>query len=165
MKNNRFRVLKKEIMSDWDKLNIAAKILVIAGALIFMTSIFIAFYDVPSNQITRDIEVIFRSSVASIFGFVLSSNLKNSKVSQKNIEKYEKALEHESCDKISEKYNYCDGNSIQLLIAFFICMVTIISTGSVYVFKIDIDPATISQLRDLMCTSIGFLLGESDIRK
>ncbi|MEG2247144.1 MAG: hypothetical protein RSC84_06870, partial [Peptostreptococcaceae bacterium] len=64
MKNNRFRVLKKEIMSDWDKLNIAAKILVIAGALIFMTSIFIAFYDVPSNQITRDIEVIFRSSVA-----------------------------------------------------------------------------------------------------
>lgn len=63
----RIQALKSELKHDWDELNLAAKSLVIIGAMQLGIIIYFSVIDVVSLQISKNIEVIFRSSLASIF--------------------------------------------------------------------------------------------------
>lgn len=77
MKCNRKKALKDEISSDWNDLNLAAQILVCIGGFMFVATIFLAFYKIHDQNFYKTVETIFRSSLTSIFGFVLSSNIKS----------------------------------------------------------------------------------------
>lgn len=166
----RIQALKSELKHDWDELNLAAKSLVIIGAMQLGIIIYFSVIDVVSLQISKNIEVIFRSSLASIFGFILSSNTKNN--NKKNMHK--KSLtrkednEHkyeykEVCERIRD-YDYGNGNSVQIFIALITTLVSAVVILVIYINNIPTDTAILSQFRDFMCTSIGFLLGESKIR-
>lgn len=173
MKNtecSRVTSLKQDIMSDWGKINLAGKLLIFIGLIVLLSSIGLALYNKGSNETLKDIEVIFRSALASIFGFVLSSNLNCGK--SKNINKFirsavDKKIDTNDEDRETdiENHNYRDGNSIQMIISFAVCIICVLTMLLMYIFNIDHNVATISQFRDLMCSSIGFLLGESKIKK
>ena len=77
MKCSRRKALKEEISNDWNKLNLAAQILVLVGGFIFIATVFLAFYKISDDSLYKSVETVFRSCLASIFGFILSSNIKN----------------------------------------------------------------------------------------
>lgn len=159
---SRIHALKSELKHDWDELNLAAKSLVIIGGLQFGIIIYFAVVDVDSLQISKDIEVIFRSSLAS----VLSSNTKNSNkknTGTKSLTRKSNEEHKDICERIRE-YDYGDGNSVQISIALIITVISAIVILIIYKNNIHTDRVILSQFRDLMCTSIGFLLGESKIR-
>lgn len=176
---NRRNVLLKELIHDWDELNIAFKALIIVGMVLFMVVMCIAIFSNGSKGIANSIEVVFRSTLASVFGFLLSSNIKNnSKKKTKEIEEIQAKLkqvetELEKIDDIDDlketnddckleySYSYRDINLVQIIIALSICIVSI-SMISVLLITNNLEniPA-VSQLRDLMCSSVGFLIGES----
>ncbi|XAM52964.1 hypothetical protein TVTCOM_30780 [Terrisporobacter vanillatitrophus] len=62
------------------------------------------------------------------------------------------------------KYYYGDENTVQIIVALLITLIAALVILSVYAFDITKDIAIIGQFRDLMCTSIGFLLGEAKIK-
>ncbi|WP_042276815.1 hypothetical protein [Faecalimicrobium dakarense] len=140
MKNiecGRVNSLKQEIMSDWDKINLSGKLLTFIGLIVFLSSIGLAFYDKGSNEILKAVEVVFRSALASIFGFVLSSNLNCGK--SKNINKFTRSevykkidINDQECEIDIENHNYREGNSIQIIIAFTICIICILTMLIMY---------------------------------
>lgn len=167
MKCNRRSALREEISHDWNNLNLAAQILVCIGGFVFMATIFLAFYKIRDDSLYRAIEVVFRSCLASIFGFILSSNIKNSNkntISKSTYDKDEEASITQEKDACIISVNYREGNSIQLIIAFSICMICAICILAIYVYDLRQDIPSITMFRDLMCSSIGFLLGESRIK-
>lgn len=160
---DRRRALLEELCNDWDKLNISAKALIITGMLLFISVIFIAFYSNGDSGMRQSVEVVFRSSLSSIFGFLLSSNIKTQKTKINN--SMSRAINEEECEEEIEIYNYKEGNLIQISIALFVCLVSIICILVIYITDNSQNIQSISHLRDLMCISIGFLLGESNIKK
>lgn len=174
MKLCRIQALIEELLIDWDELNLAAKLLVYIGLFMIIATIFIAFYKTKDMEMYSRIEVIFRTSLAAVFGFILSSNTKNKpKENNKNnyIEKVtisvdkEKAITEEcKIKKETIKYYYGEGNTVQILIALSMTIICALVILSVYIFGYINDLAILSQFRDLMCSSIGFLLGEARIK-
>jgi len=159
---NRRKALKEELIDDWDKMNIATKSLVFVGMILFITSIFITIYSKGNEVALKSIEVVFRSSLASVFGFILSSNMKTSKINKASTQNN---IMRNECEEEIIEHNYKEGNMIQIFIALTICIVSIITILTIYVLDITHNIVAITQLRDLMCSAIGFLLGESSIKK
>lgn len=188
----RIKIFLKELILDWDELNIAAKSLILIGMLILFSAVFVTMYKSNDWEIYQRTQIILRTSLASIFGYVLSSNInkKNNyklKTDKKQIEgtmKYEeveqveqvmttKGLEEDLIEEINEKCKFKDKklqnsyeneNVVQVSIAFIIILVSlgVIIMNCFCVFIVD--NAVLSQFRDLMCTSMGFLLGEAKIK-
>lgn len=160
---DRRHALVEELCNDWDKLNISAKALIITGMLLFISVIFIAFYSTGDDGMRQSVEVVFRSSLSSVFGFLLSSNIKTQKY--KNNKSMMRNENEDDCKVEIEVYNYKEGNLIQIAIALVVCVVSIICILVIYITDNSQNIQSISHLRDLMCISIGFLLGESNIKK
>lgn len=171
MKLCRLQALIEELLIDWDKLNLAAKLLVYLGFFLVLSTIFIAICDEKDIDLYNRIEVIFRTSLASVFGFILSSNMKRKEDKNSYVDKMtismdkEKAIT-EDCKikKETIKYYYGDGNTVQIIVALLITLIAALVILSIYAFDITKDVVIIAQFRDLMCTSIGFLLGEAKIK-
>ena len=171
MKFCRVQALIEELLIDWDKLNLAAKLLVYLGFFLVLSTIFIAIWDAKDIDLYNRIEVIFRTSLASVFGFILSSNTKRKEDKNSYVDKMtismdkEKAIT-EDCKikKETIKYYYGDGNTVQIIVALLITLIAALVILSIYAFDITKDVVIIAQFRDLMCTSIGFLLGEAKIK-
>ncbi|WP_455538559.1 hypothetical protein [Terrisporobacter sp.] len=165
----RIKALLEELKKDWDQLNLAAKSLVFVGGLLFVLIIYFTIFGSRKLEYSNKIEVIFRSSLASVFGFILSSNTKNRNNNKQFMRKsYGRDINDKDnysnlCDGV-KGYDYGEGNSVQIIIA----LVTSISSAMVilviYSQGISYDEGVLSQFRDFMCTSIGFLIGESKIR-
>ena len=173
MKSCRIQALIEELLMDWDKLNLAAKLLVYIGFFLIFATVFISIYKSQNISLYRNIEVIFRTSLASVFGFLLSSSTKCT--SQKNRDKIlekmtisvdkEKAITEEcTVKKETYHYYYGEGNTVQVMVALLISIISALVMLGAYTFGFVNDFLIISQFRDLMCTSIGFLLGEAKIK-
>ncbi|WP_419726470.1 hypothetical protein [Terrisporobacter petrolearius] len=174
---NRKNLLIKEFKHDWDELNISFKSLIMVGIVLFLVVVLIAFFSDGGNGIKNSLEVVFRSTLASVFGFLLSSNIKFNKKERKikieeikgELNKLEQELdnldedlgkENEQCE-LEPYYSYKDINLVQITIALGICIICI-SVLSILMLTNNLENMqTISQIRDLMCSSIGFLIGES----
>ncbi|MCC3867486.1 hypothetical protein K0039_04650 [Terrisporobacter mayombei] len=103
-------------------------------------------------------------------GFILSSNTKNNNKKNMNKKLLTRIGENkhkyeykEVCERI-RNYDYGNGNSVQIFIALITTLVSAVVILVIYKNNIPTDTAILSQFRDFMCTSIGFLLGESKIR-
>lgn len=181
MKFCRIQALIEELIHDWDELNLAAKVLIYLGFFLIFSTVFISFYEVGDMEVYIKIEVIFRTCLASVFGFILSSNTKNKSISNKiknNIlekmitsEKSIEDLEKEDAitteckiQKETLKYYYGEGNTVQVVVALIIALLCSLIILIAYVIGNMNDMAILGQFRDLMCSSIGFLLGEAKIR-
>lgn len=170
-------LLIKEIKHDWDELNISFKSLIIVGALLFLVVILIAFFSNGGRGLKNSIEVVFKTTLASVFGFLLSSNIKFNKIEKSiKIEDIKKELNEieENIDILEENigekvddcelelyYKYRDINLVQISIALVICIVCIFALGILSVTNNLENIQAVSQIRDLMCSSVGFLIGES----
>lgn len=170
-------LLIKEIKHDWDELDISFKSLIIVGSLLFLVIILIAFFSNGGIGIKNSIEVVFRTTLSSIFGFLLSSNIKfNKKERSIKIEDIKKELIkiEENIDTLDESvkekiedfelepyYKYKDINLVQISIALVICIICIFVLGILLITNNLENIQSISQLRDLMGSSVGFLIGES----
>lgn len=172
MKSCRIQALIEELLMDWDKLNLAAKLLVYIGFFLIFATVFISIYKSQNIGLYRNIEVIFRTSLASVFGFLLSSSTKctSQKDRDKILEKMaisvdkEKAITEE-CKVKKETYHYYgEGNTVQVMVALLISIISALVMLGAYTFGFVNDLLIISQFRDLMCTSLGFLLGEAKIK-
>ncbi|MGL4911407.1 MAG: hypothetical protein ACRC3Y_03150 [Romboutsia sp.] len=173
---NRKNILKKEFVNDWDELNIAFKLLLCIGLVLFIIVIAIAFFSNGEHGLKNSLEVVFRTTLASVFGFLLSSNIKyNNRKRQMEIEKIESELKNilAELDELDENNtidkNACDLESlyydkninlVQIIIAFTVCIISIIILGILIVTNNLENVPSISQIRDLMCSSVGFLIGE-----
>lgn len=176
-KCNRKKILTKEFIKDWDELNIAFKALILVGLILFFVVVSLAFFSNGGVGMQNSIEVVFRSTLASVFGFLLSSNIKNrSKKKNAEIEKIKNELnqarnklenlentlkkESQYCD-LEDIYDYKELNIVQIVIALFLSVICILIINTLLITNnLDNVPA-ITQIRDLMCSSIGFLIGES----
>ena len=174
---DRRNLLKEELINDWDELNIAFKSLIIVCIILFIVIIAIAFFSDGETGLKHSLEVIFRSTLSSVFGFLLSSSIKaNTGMKNNEIERlrqelkkvefdveeiYESQTEQDIECKLKEVYSYKDINLVQILIALTICIVSIFIICILIITNNIQNTAAISQLRDLMCSSIGFLIGES----
>jgi hypothetical protein len=130
---DRKNLLKEELISDWDELNIAFKSLIIVCIILFIVIIAIAFFSDGETGLKHSLEVIFRSTLSSVFGFLLSSSIKaNTGMKNNEIERlrqelkkvefdveeiYESQTEQDIECKLKEVYSYKDINLVQILIA------------------------------------------------
>lgn len=174
---SRRTLLLKELINDWDELNIAFKSLILIGFILFIIIISISFLNGESNEMRNSIEVVFRSTLSSIFGFFFSSNIKfstNEKIVSiesvqtklysvdDDLESLEKVaeVEDDKC-KLSKQYTYVNINLVQIVIAVSICLLSMIVICVLLMTNCLDNVPAVSQIRDLMCSSIGFLIGES----
>ena len=164
MKFCRIQALIEELIIDWDKLNLAAKLLVYIGFFLIFSTVFISIYKSKNVDLYETIEAIFRTALASVFGFLLSSNIKNS--SEKNSQKNKEEAITEECQikKETDYYYYGEGNTVQVMVALLISVISALIMLGLYIFGFTNNGVMLSQFRDLMCTSIGFLLGEAKIK-
>lgn len=173
---NRKEILIKELIHDWDELNIAFKSLIIIGIVLLIVVLSMAIFSDGGKGIQSSIEVVFRSTLASVFGFLLSSNIKGNKIQRKKeIEKIQAQLKEIESDldildegkktygncELENNYSYREINLVQIIIASTICIISILSIGILLITNNLENIPAVSQIRDLMCSSIGFLIGES----
>ena len=167
----------KEIKHDWDELNVSFKSLIIVGALLFLMIILIVIFSSQGIKVNNSIELIFRTTLASVFGFLLSSNIKFNKKEisikledikkelskiEENIDTLEENIEekYDTCE-LETYYKYKDINLVQISIALIICIICISVLGFLSIINSLENAQEITQIRDLMCSSVGFLIGES----
>ncbi|RDY26149.1 hypothetical protein CHL78_014825 [Romboutsia weinsteinii] len=189
MKCSRIKSLFIELINDWNKINLSAKALLYIGFLLLISCLYVIFTASIVNEYTKSIEVTLRAGLSSIFGFILSSNLKceksnslsnnidsSSVVTIENTDKtHNTKLNINSydtkCESEINNYNYREGNVAQILIALAISIISLLAL--IYLYMIHMNDAVVpldkingvGQLRDLLCSSIGFLLGEASIKK
>ena len=172
----RKNILLNKFKYDWDKLNISFKSLIIVGIILFIVVILIAFFSDGDQGTKNTIEVVFRSTLVSVFGFLLSSNIRfnknNNKIKIKDIkdelnkiedklDDLDENLEQKEQCYLEEYYNDDNLNLVQISIALGISIVSISALSALLITNNLENVPSISQIRDLMCSSIGFLIGES----
>lgn len=170
-KCNRIKFFLIELLKDWDELNLAFKSLLFIGGLIFLIIVLFTVFGDEGNSSQDSIESMFRTTVSSVFGFLLSSNIKNDNkkntISIKNL-RYESPKNQNSSKNDDEFCEYSDiyktieVNIIQILVALLTTIISIIVLSILLVTNNLDNVASISQIRVLMCSSIGFLIGEAD---
>ncbi|MBN1046651.1 hypothetical protein DVW08_14990 [Clostridium botulinum] len=174
----KFSYLKK-ILS---KICLGDKCLIIFMIIIFFHvtfDLFIGGNGINSEETVNGIDIIVRTTIASIFGYFISSNfVKNKKevLYEKESNKY--YLENENSNKAylndnnkviinNNNENLYDENKKsraseeQVVIVFIIGLVSLILLLLVrdFIQVSDLDIPIISQLRDIVCGCVGFLLG------
>ncbi|WP_455538563.1 hypothetical protein [Terrisporobacter sp.] len=72
----------------------------------------------------------------------------------------------EKCKFKKEKYHYYygEGNTVQIMVALLISVVSALVMLGLYTFGFANNVVILVRFRDLMCTSLGFLLGEAKIK-
>ncbi len=174
----KFSYLKK-ILS---KICLGDKCLIIFMIIIFFHvtfDLFIGGNGINSEETVNGIDIIVRTTIASIFGYFISSNFVKDKkevLYEKESNKY--YLENENSNKVclndnnkviinNNNENLEDENKKsraseeQIVIVFIIGLVSLILLLLVrdFIQVSDLDIPIISQLRDIVCGCVGFLLG------
>ncbi|WP_252234591.1 hypothetical protein [Clostridium sp. ZS1] len=169
----------KKILS---KICLGDKCLIIFMIIIFFHvtfDLFIGGNGINSEETVNGIDIIVRTTIASIFGYFISSNFVKDKkevLYEKESNKY--YLENENSNKVclndnnkviinNNNENLYDENKKsraseeQIVIVFIIGLVSLILLLLVrdFIQVSDLDIPIISQLRDIVCGCVGFLLG------
>ena len=172
----RKNILLNKFKYDWDELNISFKALIVIGIVLFLVVILFTFLSDGGKGTKNTIQGVFSSTLASVFGFLLSSNIRlNKKKKSITIEQIKAELrkleselenfndnteENEQCE-LEQFYNDESLNLVQIAIALGISIISISVLSVILITNNLQNIQSISQLRDLMCSSIGFLIGES----
>ncbi len=175
----KFSYLKK-ILS---KICLGDKCLIIFMIIIFFHvtfDLFIGGNGINSEETVNGIDIIVRTTIASIFGYFISSNFVKDKkevLYEKESNKY--YLENKNSNKaylndnnkviinnnnnenLEDENKKSRASEEQIVIVFIIGLVSLILLLLVrdFIQVSDLDIPIISQLRDIVCGCVGFLLG------
>ncbi len=154
------RLKKSAACRYWRNISFLDKVLIVFMIILLCELIFIMIDETQLTELEGRIEVVFRTSAASIFGYFLSSNFLNR--SHEDNRKKEPAKKKEAAPQrlsIKEK----TAINFQIVVAAFIGLVSI--AVLIYIRNFDepgnlANVASVSQFRDFFSASVGFLLGD-----
>lgn len=168
----------------WSVICLKDKSLILIMFLLLIYCIYNLFMPAALTPTDTSIDVVFRSTLASIFGYFLSGNflrreevgdkpipgtnlilpLNNKDTNNNNTDKDNSCIDTDNISSL--KYYICNKTS-QIMIAVSICIIAILALMIGKIFKIfTADPTpTIIQFRDIISSCIGFLLGHSNQKK
>lgn len=180
LKNNFLNTLIK----FWKQIPINDKALIIIMIILLIQSIYNLFNPEPIGTNAMSINIITRTSIASIFGYFLSENfLKNEIIKSKNSNvivslNKNKVNSNNSEDSSNNNYlinenhsinsnadlkEYICNKTLQIIIALIVCVIALLSLiiGNCFNLIPSSASPTVIQFRDLISGCIGFLLGHS----
>lgn len=188
MKKNKNKLLHA-LIKCWNEIAISDKALIIIMFILLLQCIYNLFMPEPSTNNGISINVIVRTTVASIFGYFLSENFLKHEVikssdsnspiivtinedelddkdgKEKYLKDEDKNCKIESKNKSNNlstdlKYYICN-KSFQVIIALSVCVIALSSLIIGYDFNLIPEEAnpSIIQFRDLISSCVGFLLG------
>ena len=117
-KCNRIKFFLIELLKDWDELNLAFKSLLFIGGLIFLIIVLFTVFGDEGNSSQDSIESMFRTTVSSVFGFLLSSNIKNE--NKQEVKNYSTQVDSEDKNNQNSNTNNYFNNFILLWTIFYI---------------------------------------------
>lgn len=176
---NTLKTLLKSFYKSLSKIHLIDKCLILIMFLLLVQSAYSLFSNVePSFEIST-IDIIVRTTTASIFGYFLSSNFirQPGGESAEQDDYNEKELKVSEIETVSQKETAenkgtMTENQLQIIITTSIavfCLLTLIFVRDTSGFaETDLTPsslAIISQFRDLVSGCIGFLIGVPTTRK
>lgn len=168
--------LINSLIKCWKEISIVDKSLIIIMIILLAQCIYNLFNSELINPNAISINVIVRTSVASIFGYFLSENFLKSKDSNivvpLNTNNNSIDNSNSSCSKEKFSLNSSSGKIkdyicnkfLQILISLSVCIICLLSLIIANNFNL-ISPAinpTVIQFRDLIGSCLGFLLGHSN---
>ena len=181
LKNNFLNTLIK----CWKETHISDKALIIIMLILLIQSIHNLFNPEPTEATALSINIIIRTSIASIFGYFLSENfLKNdltksnnsnttipinkNKIDDNNSEdNTNNLISYNNNQKSSNSKEYICNKTLQIIVALIVCIISLLSLIIGNSFNL-IPPSanpTVIQFRDLISGCIGFLVGHSSNSK
>lgn len=187
---------KNFLKKIWDSINLVDKFLIFMMILFLGYSIMTIYIEKANLEVIANIDIVVRTSIASIFGYFISSNfIKTGKTTTNtktnNIED-NKTITHESTEietttskigfNVGEESSLkstennlgfinlnnqpdlsASNNNIQVQ-TLIVGMLCVMASLALVVTRFSItttsnDAAALSQLRDIICGSVGFLIG------
>lgn len=170
----------------WKEISISDKALIIIMIFLLLQSIHNLFTPESTNPNSLSINLIVRTSIASIFGYFLSENFLKNKVvksedsdiivpvnksdivsnKNSNVTSTNDCITSNSTLKDSNNNikDYICNKTVQILIALIVCIIALFSLiigSNLNLISSNTNP-TVIHLRDLICNCIGFLLGHSN---
>ena len=179
LKNNFLNALIK----CWREISISDKALIIIMLILLIQSIHNLFTPEPSEATALSINIIIRTSIASIFGYFLSENFLKNEIIKNNNSNIAVPLNKNKVDGnksedntnnfISDDNNskklsldlkeYICNKTLQIIVALIVCIISLLSL--IIGNSFDLIPSsanpTVIQFRDLISSCIGFLVGHS----
>ena len=179
LKNNFLNALIK----CWREISISDKALIIIMLILLIQSIHNLFTPEPSEATALSINIIIRTSIASIFGYFLSENFLKNEIIKNNNSNIAVPLNKNKVDGnksedntnnfISDDNNskklsldlkeYICNKTLQIIVALTVCIISLLSL--IIGNSFDLIPSsanpTVIQFRDLISSCIGFLVGHS----
>ena len=177
LKNN----ILKALIKCWHEVSISDKSLILIMIILLFQCVHNLFTPEPITPNKISVNVVVRTSVASIFGYFLSENfLKTQVVKSKttnliiplNQDDNENANGCINKDENSptiytpinkEVKNYICNKTVQILIAVIVCIISLLCLiigNNLNLIPYGTNP-TVVQFRDLISSCLGFLLGHS----
>lgn len=160
--------IKEAIIKCWNEISISDKALIFIMAILLTQCIYNLFNPDLTTENAVSVGVIVRTSVASIFGYFLSESfLKNEVIKSEDSDivlPLDNNINKENLNSIKKTpKNYICTKTVQILIASVVCIISLVSlilANNLNLLPSDTDPSVI-QLRDLIGSCVGFLLGNS----
>lgn len=169
------KLLFQSIRRVFSKIPLVDKCLLIIFLVLMLQSAYSLFAHSPSNSEIEHVDVIVRTSAASIFGYLLSANFilqsrrkwtkedgSNSTISSQSIET---DTDDNTPNTGSDEPDPVSTERIQIIVAATIglfCLITLIvlrNTWGTAMAESSGATATIAQLRDFVSGCVGFLIG------
>ena len=171
----------RALIACWKEIAISDKALIIIMAILLLQCIYNLFTPEPITTNGISISVIVRTTIAAIFGYFLSENFLNHEVIKSknsniivplNLEENNEESNSENCHmKDSSNIthpetkfkDYICNKTFQILIALTVCIISLLCLligNNFNLIPSGTNPSLI-QLRDIISSCIGFLLGHS----
>lgn len=162
----------QRMIKSWYSLCLVDRILIIFMGILLLQSVYSLFFYELMQEETKTIDVIIRTTAAAVFGYFISgsfrgSNIQNDKPAQNANGFSLKAQEKEEIQTgyAEEKRNSAVRKRIrqQIIIVSFIGIssLVILIVARNYLLLPASSASTVSQLRDFVSGSVGFLIGHS----
>ena len=149
--------LYQQLKHEWGELDLACKAVFIIGIILILELIYAIFF--CHTNISPSVDGIFRTSLSSIFGYILGMNLPHHST---KVETSPKKIIEEPNDPILKKEKpILIATNIRALFAMLICItciiVLIVANCTHHLAYTD----GINQVGHLISTTIGFLISNS----
>lgn len=150
--------LYKKIKFEWGILDFSTKCILFIGILLLLQLIYAVF--VPSDVLDSATQIVFRTSTSSIFGFILGMAHSYSSVKS---EQPPEDTENKEMEKFTfnDDINLNRAMHIRILFSTVVCIICIIALVIANRTNNLSYQEGIIQLRDLISTTIGFLISKA----
>ena len=157
-KNSSIYKLYKKLKYEWGHLDFATKCIFFIGILLLFQLIYAIF--VPANALDSTTQIVFRTSTSSIFGFILG--MAHSYSTKKASPPSEESEDHEKQEFVFNKdINLNKATHVRILFSTTVCIMCIIVLMIANRTNNLSYQEGIIQLRDLISTTIGFLISKA----